>query len=64
MSPPAQGRSVQMRMLHTDRMTIWQTCVNGHDLEAESAWLYRLGGVRACRQCAIIATKPKKNTRL
>jgi hypothetical protein len=54
-----------MRMLHTDRMTIWQTCVNGHDLESEGAWLYRLGGARTCRQCAIIATKPaKRNVRL
>ena len=28
-------------------------CGKGHDLSAPLAWLYRSGGVRECRLCAV-----------
>lgn len=28
-------------------------CSKGHDLLAPDAWLYRSGGMRECRECAV-----------
>lgn len=44
-------------------MMIWETCVKGHDLTAEDAWLYRASGIRECRQC-VLEDKSRKRHRI
>lgn len=43
-------------------MTVFSTCVNGHDLTEEGAYIYRNGGLRECRECFIQSKVKKKRS--
>lgn len=30
---------------------VWRTCVRGHDLTGDDAWIYSTSGLRECRRC-------------
>ena len=44
-------------------MSVFTTCMNGHDLTVEGAYFYTTNGTRECRLCSTRTTKAKGKDR-
>lgn len=38
---------------------LFSSCINGHDLTQPDAYVYKDSGLRECRQCVLLKTKPR-----
>lgn len=38
---------------------LFTTCIKGHDLTRPDAYVYKDSGLRECRQCVLLKTKPR-----
>jgi hypothetical protein len=54
-----QGLLLEKENMENAKYVVFKTCANGHNLLAPSAHIYRSGGLRECRECAI-GKKPGK----